>query len=85
MNTTSTGLHGPLISKGQVLIFRTSVQTNADANLLGPRLNKLAGVEKWNFALDDCDRILRVVSSGHAQAVVQLLLQSGFWCEELED
>ena len=69
----------------EVLVFKTSVQTQEDARRLMPLLKRLDGVVKWNFALDDCDKILRVVSRGQAQSVVQLLAQSGFWCEELED
>jgi len=69
----------------EVLVFKTSVQTQEDARRLMPLLKRLDGVVKWNFALDDCDKILRVVSHGQAQSVVQLLTQSGFWCEELED
>jgi hypothetical protein len=44
----------------------------------------LAGNGKWNFALDDTDRILRIMSSSvKPQLAIQLLNQYGFECHEL--
>lgn len=69
----------------EVLVFKTSVQSLESVNRLSPLLNELAGSDRWNFALDDCDRILRIVS-GHVSAkdAIQLLSGAGFDCEELE-
>lgn len=69
----------------QVLVFRTSVQSPEEVESLAPLLNSLPGVAKWNFALDDSDRILRVVSGAGRVPVMDALFKSGFWCEELED
>jgi len=50
---------------------------------LTPLLNGLQP-SNWNFDLDDCDKILRVDSpAAIAAAVVQVLLDAGFDCEEL--
>ncbi|MBL7864854.1 MAG: hypothetical protein JNK10_08270 [Cyclobacteriaceae bacterium] len=67
-------------------VFITSVTSEAEVRKLAPGLNLLAGQGHWNFDLDDCDRILRVVSTSVEPArVIQLLADSGFQCEELED
>ncbi|MBL7863004.1 MAG: hypothetical protein JNJ65_17710 [Cyclobacteriaceae bacterium] len=69
----------------EVLVFKTSVQSLESVNQLSPLLNELAGNDRWNFALDDCDRVLRIVSGRvSAHDAIQLLLGAGFDCEELE-
>lgn len=70
----------------RVLVFKTSVRQNQQVEKLKPAMNALFGKnEKWNFDLEDCDNILRVethrVSAG---AVVGLLNQHGFLCQELD-
>lgn len=68
----------------EILVFKTSVQNHDNVNQLAPLLNGLAGCGKWNFALDDCDRILRIVSASvQPQQAIQLLAFQGFMCEEL--
>lgn len=69
-----------------VLVFSTSVQTQHQARLLRPHLNRLAGLGCWNFDLSDCDRILRITRRGVCPSqVIQLLEEHGFQCAELED
>jgi hypothetical protein len=67
-----------------VLVFSTSVQSMEQVQSLKPKIDSLAGKGKWNFALDDTDRILRIVSNGvKPQVAIQLLNQYGFECHEL--
>lgn len=69
-----------------VWVFKTSVRSMADAASLVPALNKLAGKGRWNFDLQDCDRILRIVASDLTpDRAIYLLRHHGFDCEELED
>ena len=68
----------------EVLVFKTSVQNHESVNQLAPFLNGLVGQGQWNFALDDCDRILRIVSASvQPHQAIQLLSYQGFICEEL--
>lgn len=68
----------------EVLVFKTSVQSADHVLRLTPLLNQLVG-KSWNFALDDCDRILRIVApTVEPDAAIQLLTKQGFECEELE-
>lgn len=69
-----------------VLVFKTSVKTSQHVKVLKPLLDSTAGKGKWNFALDDCDRILRIVSR-HVNpiAAIKLLHDNGYECSELED
>jgi hypothetical protein len=70
----------------EVLVFKTSVKTPQHVKLLKPLLDSTAGKGKWNFALDDCDRILRIVSHQvNPVAAIRLLQENGYECSELED
>ena len=63
-----------------IITFFNCVTADFAQNL--PPLN-LAG--NWNFALDDCDHILRIVSDEVEPMNAILLLQAqGFECKELE-
>lgn len=69
-----------------ILVFRTSVQSVEGIIKLKPELDQAVGKGNWNFALDDCDRILRIASSNISAASAQALLtKNGFECSELED
>jgi len=70
----------------EVLVFSTSVDTKDDVRELTPLLNSFVGRGHWNFALDDCDRILRIVSSEvDPYATIRLMNDLGYQCRELED
>ena len=69
----------------EVLVFKTSVQSYESVDQLKPLLDTLAGNGKWNFALDDCDRILRIVSNSiRPEEAIVLLAGQGFSCRELD-
>lgn len=67
-----------------IIIFKTNV-TNAIAVKKVARLfTTLPGIQQWNFDLEDCDKILRVVSSQvYPDAIASLLNTVGVECEEL--
>ncbi|NOS93325.1 MAG: hypothetical protein HOP30_15510 [Cyclobacteriaceae bacterium] len=69
----------------EVLVFATSVQSTEQVKTLAPQINSLAGRGRWNFALDDCDKILRIASDRvQPQQAVALLEKYGFKCSELD-
>jgi hypothetical protein len=70
----------------EVLVFKTSVESPQSVKTLKPMLDSVAGRGRWNFALDDCDKILRIASiTVNAQAAIRLLNENGYECAELED
>ncbi len=70
----------------EVLVFSTSVQSTDQVKSLAPLIDSLAGKDRWNFALDDCDKILRIVSDKvKPTAAIRLLSQYGYHCQELPD
>ncbi|MEL6917204.1 MAG: hypothetical protein AAFO99_05680 [Bacteroidota bacterium] len=68
-----------------VLVFKTSVTKNKEISRLSPLLNELINSNgRWNFDLEDCDKILRVETlKPHAMPIVTVLQGNGFLCEEL--
>ena len=70
----------------EVLVFTTSVQSTDQVKSLAPLIDSLAGKDRWNFALDDCDKILRITSDQvKPTAAIHLLKQLGYQCKELPD
>jgi len=69
-----------------VLVFKTSVTSPLAAASVAPMLDAVAGKGKWNFALDDCDKILRIASASvNAELAIFVMNEMGFECGELED
>nr|WP_116788876.1 hypothetical protein [Flavobacterium psychrotrophum] len=69
-----------------IYVFKTSVKTKKDSLRLKPLLNEALSIAKWNFDLEDCDKILRIDSpTCIIKAIVKLLNNNGFECEELKD
>ena len=69
-------------------VFRTNVECREQANRLIGEIHKNFPGYKVNFDLDDCDRILRVVSENGSVAVsslMSLVKNFGFSVEVLPD
>lgn len=68
-----------------IYVFKTSVKTKMQAKKLKPHIDKLLPNAKWNFDLDDCDKVLRVVSEEDiVQPIIRELKHHQVDCEELE-
>ncbi|MBT1705034.1 hypothetical protein [Chryseosolibacter indicus] len=67
-------------------VFKTSVRLKKEVMQLAPYLNELLRQARWNFDLEDCDRILRIETPRETtETVIKLLQNKGFDCEELPD
>lgn len=67
-----------------VLIFKTNVKCQSDVKRVSALLASTNQIRQWNFDLYDCDKILRVVSSGLRPEVIESLLKAeGIYCENL--
>lgn len=67
-----------------IFIFKTSVQRQEDIRQLKPHLDGIKPWAKWNFDLEDCDKILRVdAPTNDAGRIIRILQTNGFVCEEL--
>ena len=68
-----------------ILVFVTNVADKMAVSKVKPLLTAIPAITDWNFDLDDCDRILRIVSNDLSPRKVEKLLHTaGFDCYELE-
>ena len=68
-----------------IFVFKTSVKTKIQMKKLKPHIDKVLPGAKWNFDLEDSDKILRIDSEKNIiLPIVDLLKIHNFNCEELE-
>ena len=66
-----------------ILIFKTNVIKDEHVLQLMPHLNSIGGILKWNFDLDDSDKILRVESENLSPRDIEKAVQAvNYDCEE---
>ncbi|MFB3390225.1 helix-turn-helix domain-containing protein [Flavobacterium sp. LAR06] len=67
-----------------VLVFKTNVNSFSEVKRITPKLNSSFPDVKWNFDLEDCDRILRFETENDiTEEIVLLMEELGFKCEAL--
>jgi hypothetical protein len=67
-----------------ILVFKTNVDSLSKVKRISPKLNRLFPQTKWNFDLEDCDRILRFESDNDIMKEIIILIKIlGFQCEAL--
>ena len=67
-----------------ILVFKTNLSSTKHIGKVKPSLNMHPYIKEWNVDLHDCDNILRVVSENiAAREVKQIILDAGYFCEEL--
>ncbi len=68
-----------------IFVFKTSVKTKMQLKKLKPHIDKRLPKAKWNFDLEDCDKILRIDSDENIVLItIDLLNIHSYSCEELE-
>jgi len=68
-----------------IFVFKTSVKNKTQLKRLRPSIDVLLSGAKWNFDLQDCDKILRIDSVHDiVLPITHLLAKHNFHCEELE-
>ena len=70
----------------EVLVFKTNVRSKKHINVIANELQQFEDINRWNFDLQDKDKILRVEADDLSPAIIERTLQkAGYFCEELED
>lgn len=69
-----------------VRVFKTSVQTDREVKKLSAYLDSMIGKDNWNFDLEDCDNVLRLISSNRKTvlSIIGFFIAMGFEIIELE-
>lgn len=67
-----------------VYVFKTSVKTKKQVKNIAYHLNSVAQITKWNFDLQDCDKILRVEAKNmDSRQICELMQSLEYHCSEL--
>lgn len=67
-----------------VLVYKTNITTKTKVRKVKPVLNRILLGSKWNFDLEDCDKILRVETQENvSDLLISELCKIGIHCEEL--
>jgi hypothetical protein len=71
----------------EILVFRTNVSSDDDVETVGRVLAvKKSNITRWNIDRNDIDKVLRIECEQlQPTAVIRLLRDAGFACEELPD
>ena len=70
----------------EILVFKTDIHSRKKINALGPHLENIKGIIKWNVDLHDVDNVLRIEAASISPELIEKKLQqAGYYCEELED
>lgn len=70
----------------QVLIFQTNISQKNDVDKAGKALKDHEGILDWSIDTGDIDKVLRVEAEGiEAKDVIDLMINEGFFCKELND
>lgn len=68
-----------------VYVFKTSVTDKKQVKSISKNLNEINAIKKWNFDLEDCDNILRIVSDiDVSNTICKTLDALNYSCVELE-
>jgi len=68
-----------------IYVFKTVVKTKNQVKKLKPLINQIVPSDKWNFDLEDCDKILRIdCEENIVLKIVDLLNNHKFNCVELQ-
>ncbi len=70
----------------QVLVFKTNVKFKKDQKRIERILNENRQILRWNMDRDDRDKVLRIECGLlPPAAIIDLITQAGYCCEELPD
>ena len=67
-------------------VFKTDIKNKTTAKAIIKALKQRFPTSNFNFDLNDCDKILRIISSQNIESqVVEMLNNQGFICEVLKE
>jgi hypothetical protein len=55
-----------------IYVFKTSVRTKIQAKSIEPHIDQILPNAKWNFDLEDCDKILRIDSEENVSLPIKI-------------
>jgi hypothetical protein len=76
---------GEVVGGIEILVFKTNLTDPKRISDVGSLLDVHPHIVQWNVDRKDCDNVLRIVSRNiKAGEVENILLNAGYYCEELQ-
>ena len=71
----------------QILVFKTNLSNRKRVKLISPLFQNHPVIRDWSVDLEDCDRILRIVTLGPVNEgeIIYMMNMCGYYCELLND
>jgi hypothetical protein len=68
----------------EILVFKTNISCGDELERIASILSQEKSITRWTVDLEDVDKVLRIECGGmQPDAVVEILTEAGFLCEEL--
>lgn len=68
-----------------IYVLKTTVKYKKQVKIIAKEFDKITEIKKWNFDLEDCDKVLRVETNEKTLKIVCGILNSlNYICEELK-
>jgi tRNA(Ser,Leu) C12 N-acetylase TAN1 len=72
------------MTTGNIFVFKTSLQSQTEVQLLSLVFDNLGGITCWNVDLDDWEKILRIESAGISPIeIISILKNYSITCKQL--
>ena len=69
----------------EILVYKTNVTSKKKVSKVSALLTSFPTIKQWNFDLDDCDKVLRIVATDIKPGFVESLLHNaGVNCQVLD-
>ena len=70
----------------EVLVFKTNISSDLEVEKVREIFSGKKNITRWNIDRDDIDNVLRIECDNfYSDAVIRMLCDAGFECEELPD
>jgi len=68
-----------------IYVLKTSVKYKYQVKIISIELDKIKDLKKWNFDLEDCDKILRIETNKKTiKNICEILNSLNYICEEIK-
>ncbi len=85
MPAVATAPSPPANRAVEILVFKTNLVDSKRIGDVESLLEVHPHIIQWNVDLKDCDNVLRIVSRNiEAKEIENILLNAGYYCEELQ-
>lgn len=73
------------MNEHRILVLKSNIESHSDLLRVRQPLDMHPGIRHWNIDIEDCDHVLRIVTSELTVADIEALVrENGYQCSELD-